>query len=100
MIEQARTNVLSNTNNMMDVNWVRVEAYLYTSNDYPLYAAGVNVYYLYYQRETRAIPASQVRRAQRETRAIPVMQVRRAPREIPASQARRAQRETRVIPAS
>jgi hypothetical protein len=30
----------------MNGNWVRVGASLNTSNDYPLYAAGGNVYYL------------------------------------------------------
>jgi hypothetical protein len=46
MIEPARQNVLSNTTNMMDGNWVRDGASLNTTNDYPLYAAGGNVYYL------------------------------------------------------
>ncbi len=46
MIEPTRQNVLSNTTNMMDGNWVRVGASLNTSNDYPIYAAGGNVYYL------------------------------------------------------
>ena len=46
MIEPARQNVLSNTTNMMDGNWARVRASLNTSNDYPLYASGGNVYYL------------------------------------------------------
>ena len=46
MIEHARQNVFSNTNNVMDGNWVRVGASLNTSNDFPLYAAGGNVYYL------------------------------------------------------
>ena len=46
MVEEQRTNVLSNTNKMMDGNWVRVEASLNTSNDVPLCAAGGNVYYL------------------------------------------------------
>jgi hypothetical protein len=46
MIKPQLINVLSNTNNMIDGNWVRVGASLYTSNDFPLYAAGGNVYYL------------------------------------------------------
>ena len=46
MIEPHRTNVLSNTNNMMDGNWVRARASINTSNDYPLYTSGGNVYYL------------------------------------------------------
>ncbi len=46
MIEPQRTNVLSNTTNMMDGNWVRTGASLTTSSDYPIYASGGNVYYL------------------------------------------------------
>ena len=46
MIEQARTNIFSNTNNMMNDNWVRIGASLTSSNDFPLYAAGGNVYCL------------------------------------------------------
>ena len=46
MIKPTRQNVLSNTNNMMDGNWVRTGARLTTSSDYPPYAAGGNVYYL------------------------------------------------------
>ncbi len=45
VIEPQRTNVFLNTSNMMDGNWVRVGASLNTSKDYPLYAAGGNVYY-------------------------------------------------------
>ena len=46
LVEEQWTNVFSNTNNMMESNWVRVGASLNTSNDFPLYAAGGNVYYL------------------------------------------------------
>jgi hypothetical protein len=45
LVEEHRTNVLSNTDNTMDGNWVRVGASLNTSNDFPLYAARGNVYY-------------------------------------------------------
>jgi hypothetical protein len=46
LIEPQRTYVLPNTNNMMTGIWVRVGDSLNTSNDFTLYAAGGNVYYL------------------------------------------------------
>ena len=46
MIEQARTNVFSNTNNMMNGDWIRVGDTLTTLADFLLYAAGGSVYYL------------------------------------------------------
>ena len=46
IIEEQRTNMLWQSNNMLDSIWLKSGATLTASSDFPLYAGGGNVYYL------------------------------------------------------